>query len=59
VARDRCYDLKNIIAEKFGENIDVFDQTAATFCKKIDHNIVFLRKTPIFSLKNWQKSQKL
>jgi hypothetical protein len=30
---DRCYDFKNIIAEKFGAKILAFSaQTAATFC---------------------------
>jgi hypothetical protein len=32
------------------------------FAKKLqnlDHNIWFLRKTTIFSAKNWQKSQKI
>jgi hypothetical protein len=30
-ARDRCYDFKNILAEKFAENIGVFTQNKAKF----------------------------
>jgi hypothetical protein len=29
-------------------------QNTAEFCQKVDHNIVFLRKTP-FLAQNWQK----
>jgi hypothetical protein len=31
VTRDRCYDFKNIFAEKFGKKIGVFAQTTASF----------------------------
>jgi hypothetical protein len=31
---DRCYDIQNIFAEKYGENIDVFAQIIASLCKK-------------------------
>jgi hypothetical protein len=44
---DRCYDYKNIFAEKLGKNVGVFDQTTAVY-KKIDHNIGFGEKRPFF-----------
>jgi hypothetical protein len=47
---DRCYDFKNIFAEKFSENIGVFAQTTASFCKNCDHNI-FFRKRQFFRRK--------
>jgi hypothetical protein len=40
----RCYDFKNIFAEKFCENIGVFAQTNASLKKNIDHNIAFREK---------------
>jgi hypothetical protein len=38
---DRCYDFKNIFAEKIGANIDVFAQSSTSFFQKIDQNIGF------------------
>jgi hypothetical protein len=38
---DRCYDFKKYFCRNFCENIGVFAQTVATFCKKFDHNIGF------------------
>jgi hypothetical protein len=54
LAWDRCYDFLNIFAEKFSKkNWRFFTQNKAKLCKiLIICNIVFLRKTPIFSPKN-------
>jgi hypothetical protein len=53
VTRDRCYDFKNIFAEKFGEKFAVFPPTTANFLK-IDP-----RKMPIFSPKIGQNRRNL
>jgi hypothetical protein len=47
--------FKNIFAEKMA----FFVQTTASFCKNCDHNIVFFRKTPIFSPKIVENRRKL
>jgi hypothetical protein len=56
----RCYDLKNISAEKFDEDIGVF--WLSSYCKyflqKYDQNIGFCEKRHFFAI-NWQKSQKI
>jgi hypothetical protein len=49
--RDRCYESKNIFAETFGENIGIFSQTSANFCKNLITTLFFFRKTPNFSQK--------
>jgi hypothetical protein len=41
VTRDRCYDFKNIFAEKFGEKMAFLTENKANFFKKFDHNIGF------------------
>jgi hypothetical protein len=56
--RDRCYDFKNIFAEKFGENIGVFSQTTASFCKNVIIKLVF-EKNAIFSPKIGKNRRKL
>jgi hypothetical protein len=38
---DRCYDFKNIFAEKFSEKIGVFDSKQSQILKNIYHNIGF------------------
>jgi hypothetical protein len=38
----------NIFAEKFGEKTGVFGSKQSKIMQKFDHNIGFLRKTPIF-----------
>jgi hypothetical protein len=49
---------KNTFAEKSVENIGVFAQTAATFCKNLIITLVF-EKNDNFFAKNWQKLPKL
>jgi hypothetical protein len=51
-ARGRCYDFKNVFAEKFGENMGgvFFAQMTASFLK-IDHNIGFWEKRRFFRRK--------
>jgi hypothetical protein len=39
--RDRCYDFKNIFAQKFGEKNGVYDSKQSKIMKKFDHNIGF------------------
>jgi hypothetical protein len=39
--RDRCYDFKNIFAEKFSEKIGVLTQNKAELCKKLIVTWVF------------------
>jgi hypothetical protein len=38
-SRDRCYDIKNIFAQKIGEKIGVFHSKQSTIIKNFDHNI--------------------
>jgi hypothetical protein len=52
VTRDRCYDFKNIFAEKFSKNIGVFcSNLLLVFAKIVIITFVFEKKTPIFSPK--------
>jgi hypothetical protein len=54
---DRCYDLKKYFRQKkIGENIAVFVQTSASFCKNLIITLVS-EKNAIFFAENWQKSQ--
>jgi hypothetical protein len=46
--RPGCYDFLNFCAEKFAEKIGVFCSKQSEIMQKLDHNIGFLRKTPIF-----------
>jgi hypothetical protein len=55
---DRCYDFKNILAEKFGENICIFCLNCCYFLQKFDHNIGFWENANFFA-ENLQKSQKI
>jgi hypothetical protein len=55
---DRCFDFKNIFAEKFGEKIGVFDSNKAKLCKILIIKLI-LRKTPIFSQKIGKNRRKL
>jgi hypothetical protein len=49
---DRCYDFKNIFAEKCCQKYWRFlAQTTASFCKIVIITMFFLRKTPIFRRK--------
>jgi hypothetical protein len=44
------FDFKNTFAEKIGKKYWRFLlKLLLVFCKNIEHNIGFLRKTPIFS----------
>jgi hypothetical protein len=58
VTRDRCYDFLNILSEKFGEKIGVFNTNQSKLFKEFDHNIGFGEKRHFFA-ENWQKSQKI
>jgi hypothetical protein len=48
----------NIFAEKIGENIGVFAQTTATFCKNVIITLVFEKNANFFA-ENGQNSQKI
>jgi hypothetical protein len=52
--RDRCYDLKNIFAEKWGENMAFFVQNTVSFFTKFGSQNWFLRKCHFFRRK-WVK----
>jgi hypothetical protein len=41
------------------KKIALLELNIRQFCRKSDHNIGFLRKTPIFSAENLPKSQKI
>jgi hypothetical protein len=58
--RVRCYNFYNIFAKKLAKKLELFTQTTASICKKIDHNILgfFLEKRHFF-VENCQKSQKI
>jgi hypothetical protein len=38
---DRCYDFKNIFAEKFSKKIGVFDSKQSKIMQNFDHYIGF------------------
>jgi hypothetical protein len=40
----RCYDFNSIFAKKLANNICVFAQTAASFCKNVIITLVFEKK---------------
>jgi hypothetical protein len=48
---DRCYDFKNIFAEKFCKNIAVFAQTTASFCKNVIITLIFEKYANYFCRK--------
>jgi hypothetical protein len=56
--RDRCYDFKNIFAEKFSKKLAFFVQTTASFCKNVIITLVF-QKNANFLAENWRKSPKI
>jgi hypothetical protein len=47
--------FKNIIAEKFGEKIGVFDSKQSLIRQNFDHNIIFLLKTKLKTNLNYAK----
>jgi hypothetical protein len=49
--RDRCYDFKNIFAEKFSEKIGIFDSKQSQIMQNFDHNIGFCEKRQFFRRK--------
>jgi hypothetical protein len=53
--RDSCV----FFAEKFSEKIGVFVSKQSQILKKVDHNIGFFIKTPIFSTKMEENRRKL
>jgi hypothetical protein len=57
-SRDRCYDFKNIFAEKNSEKLAFLTRNKAKSCKKSDHNIGFWENANFFA-ENWQISQKI
>jgi hypothetical protein len=54
---DRCYDFKNIFAEKFSKKTGVFDSKESQIKKKII-TLVF-EKSANFFADNWQNRRKL
>jgi hypothetical protein len=58
VTRDRCYDFKNIIAEKFSEKLAFLFKNKGKLCKLLIISLVF-EKNAIFFAENWRKSQKI
>jgi hypothetical protein len=59
VTRGRCYDFKNIFAEKFCEKLAFFAQNKAKLCKNWIIALLVFEKTPIFSPKIGINSRKL
>jgi hypothetical protein len=57
LARDRCYDLKNIFAEKNCEKFAFLTQNKAKLCEILIITLVFEKNANFFA-ENWQKSQK-
>jgi hypothetical protein len=57
--RDRCYDFKNIFAEKLSHKMAVLTQNKAKFRKKKLIITLVLEKTANFFAENWEKSQKI
>jgi hypothetical protein len=52
-------EIRNIFAEKFGEEIGIFPDTTACFAKKLSITLVFVINANTYFAENWQKSQKL
>jgi hypothetical protein len=52
---DRCYDFKNIFAEKFSEKIGVLTQNKAELCKILIIALVFEKSTNFFRQK-WSEN---
>jgi hypothetical protein len=55
---DRCYDFKNIFAEKNAKKLAFLTQNKAKLCKFLIITLDF-EKNAIFFAENWQKSQKI
>jgi hypothetical protein len=56
---ERCYNFKNIFAEKISENIGVFFiKLLLVFAKIVIITLVFEKNANFFA-KNWHKSQKI
>jgi hypothetical protein len=55
---DRCFDFKNIFAEKFGEKLAYLTQNKAKLCKILIITLVFEKNAKFFA-ENWQKLQKI
>jgi hypothetical protein len=55
---DRCYNFKNIFAEKFSEKIAFLSQNKAKLCKILIITLVF-EKSAIFIAENCQTSPKI
>jgi hypothetical protein len=59
VTRDRCYEFKNIFAEKFSKNIgDFLLKLQLVFAKIVIITLVF-EKNAKFLAENWQKTPKI
>jgi hypothetical protein len=56
VPPDRCYDFKNIFAEKFSEKMAFSTQNKAKLCKILIITLVF-EKNANFFVENRKKSQ--
>jgi hypothetical protein len=53
----RCYDFKNIFAEKIAKKLAFLTLNKAKICKILIITLVF-EKNAYFFIKKWQKSQK-
>jgi hypothetical protein len=58
VSWDRCFDFKNIFAEKFSKILAFFARTTASFWENLIITLVFEKNANFFA-GNWQKSQKI
>jgi hypothetical protein len=58
LTKDRCYDFKNIFAEKFSEKSPFLTQNKAKLCKILIVTLVFEKNANFFA-ENCQKSQKI
>jgi hypothetical protein len=58
IARDRCYDFKNIFAKKFREKLAFLTQNKAKLCKILITTLVFEKNANFFA-ENCRKSRKI
>jgi hypothetical protein len=58
VTGDRCYDFKNIFAEKNCKKLAFLTQSKAKLCKILIMTLVFEKNANFFA-ENWEKSQKI
>jgi hypothetical protein len=58
ISRDRCYDFKNIFAEKFSKKLAFLTENKAKLCKILIITLV-CEKNANFFAENCRKSQKI